>query len=68
MTTSSTAQAGGHPDLETSFSLKSPGEPEAAKNVIFNAPQGLFGNTNAIAQCPNPPLPSRNASPTPKRA
>jgi len=50
-TTNSTAQAGGHPDLETSFSLESPGEPEAAKNVIFNAPQGVFGNTNAITQC-----------------
>ena len=50
-TTSSTPQAGGHPDLETSFSLQSPGEPEAAKNVIFNAPRGLFGNTNAIARC-----------------
>ncbi len=50
-TTSSTAQAGGHPDLETSFSLERPGEPEAAKNVIFNAPQGVFGNTNAITQC-----------------
>ncbi len=50
-TTSSTPQAGGHPDLETSFTLESPGEPQAAKNVIFNAPQGLFGNTNAITQC-----------------
>ena len=50
-TTTSTSQAGGHPDLETSFTLQSPGEPEAAKNVIFKAPQGLFGNTNAITQC-----------------
>ena len=50
-TTTSTTQAGGHPDLETSFVLRSPGEPEAAQNVIFNAPQGLFGNTNAITQC-----------------
>ena len=39
-TTSSTTQAGGHPDLETSFSLASPGLPEAARNVIFNAPRG----------------------------
>ena len=44
-------QAGGHPDLETSFTLDNPGEPEAAKNVIFNAPTGLFGNPNAIDQC-----------------
>jgi hypothetical protein len=50
-TTSSTSQAGGHPDLETTFSLQGPGEPEAAKNVIFNAPKGVFGNTNAVTQC-----------------
>ncbi len=50
-TTMSTNLAGGHPDLVTSFELESPGEPEAAKNVIFNAPQGVFGNPNAIAQC-----------------
>ena len=25
--------------------------PEAAQNVIFNAPQGVFGNPNAIPQC-----------------
>ena len=48
---SSTPQAGGHPDLETSFSLNAPGQPEAARNVIFEAPQGVFGNTNAITQC-----------------
>ncbi len=50
-TTASTTQAGGHPDLSTSFTLKNPGEPEAAQNVIFNAPQGVFGNTNAITHC-----------------
>ena len=53
-TTSATPQiplAGGHPNLITSFSLQSPGSPEAAKNVIFNTPQGVFGNTNAITQC-----------------
>jgi hypothetical protein len=50
-TTSSTAQAGGHPDLETTFTLHSPGQPESAKNVIFNAPQGIFGNPNAIIRC-----------------
>src|ERR1700760_3878122 len=36
--------AGGHPDIHTSFELESPGQPEAAKNVVFNAPQGIFGN------------------------
>jgi hypothetical protein len=51
VTTTSTSLAGGHPDLETSFTLASPGAPEAAKNVTFEAPQGIFGNTNAITQC-----------------
>ena len=50
-TTSSTPQAGGHPDLTTSFELESPGDPESAQNVIFNAPEGVFGNPNAITQC-----------------
>ncbi len=50
-TTSSSSQAGGHPDLTTSFSLAAPGQPEAAKNVIFNAPQGVFGNPNALTRC-----------------
>ena len=43
--------AGGHPDLSTSFTLDDPGEPEAARNVIFNAPEGVFGNPNAITHC-----------------
>jgi hypothetical protein len=48
----STPQAGGHPNLTTSFSLSEPGAPEAAQNVIFNAPTGLFGNPRALTQCP----------------
>ena len=48
---SSTTQAGGHPDLETTLSLGSPGEPEAAENVIVNLPEGLFGNPHAITTC-----------------
>jgi hypothetical protein len=51
VTTSSDTQAGGHPDLTTSFALGSPGEPEAARDVIFNAPEGVFGNPNAISKC-----------------
>ncbi len=51
VTTSSTDQAGGHPDLSTGFSLHAPGTPEAAQNVIFNAPEGIFGNPNAITRC-----------------
>jgi hypothetical protein len=50
-TTSSDTTAGAHPDLSTSFTLEAPGEPEAAKNVIFSAPEGIFGNPNAIFQC-----------------
>jgi hypothetical protein len=50
-TTSSTEQAGGHPDLTTSFTLADPAGSEIAKNVIFNAPQGLFGNPNALTRC-----------------
>ncbi len=50
-TSMSTAQAGGHPDLTTYFKLESPGTPEAAKNIVFNAPIGVFGNPRAITQC-----------------
>ena len=50
-TTSSSNQAGGHPDLTTTFALHDPGSPEAAKNVIFNAPEGVFGNPNAMSRC-----------------
>lgn len=50
-TTSSDSQAGGHPDLTTYFALEDPGLPEAAKTVAFNAPEGIFGNPNAITRC-----------------
>jgi hypothetical protein len=50
-TEGSETQAGGHPDLTTSFSFGDPGKPEAAKNVIFNAPEGVFGNPNALTRC-----------------
>lgn len=48
---SSDTAAGGHPDLTTSFTLAGPGQPEAARNVTFNAPTGLFGDPNAVTQC-----------------
>ncbi len=51
ITTASTSLAGAHPNLETSLELESPGEPESAQNVTFDAPQGIFGNTNAITEC-----------------
>lgn len=46
-----TTQAGGHPDLSARFSLAEPGEPEAAQNVTVNLPEGVFGNPNAIPTC-----------------
>jgi hypothetical protein len=50
-TATSTTQAGAHPDLQTFFTLHDPGAPESAENVTFNAPEGVFGNPNAITQC-----------------
>jgi hypothetical protein len=50
-TTGTDPQAGGHPDLSTSFALEDPGAPEAARNVSFEAPRGIFGNPDAIARC-----------------
>jgi hypothetical protein len=44
-------QAGSHPDLTTVFSLEDPGKPEAAKNIEFNSPAGVFGNPNALTRC-----------------
>jgi hypothetical protein len=50
-TSSSDSQAGGHPDLVTSFTLEAPGSPAAAKSAVFNAPEGVFGNPNALTRC-----------------
>src|SRR4051812_4712903 len=50
-TASSNHEAGGHPDLSTSFRLSEPGVSEAARNVIFQAPEGIFGNPYAITHC-----------------
>ena len=50
-TSTTTSQAGGHPDLETSFTLENPGVLEAAKIVSFNAPTGVFGNAQAVTLC-----------------
>ena len=50
-TETSTNQAGGHPDLHTTFDLISPGVPEAAENVFVETPPGIFGNPNAVEQC-----------------
>jgi hypothetical protein len=50
-TTASESQAGGHPDLTTEFSLAEPGIHEAAKDVTFEAPEGVFGNPGALTRC-----------------
>src|SRR4051794_21213163 len=50
-TTASSNQAGGHPDLTTSFDLVEPGIAESPKNVIFNAPEGIFGTPSALLKC-----------------
>jgi hypothetical protein len=44
-------QAGGHPDIQTSFRLADPGAPEAAREVVFNMAEGFFGNPSAITRC-----------------
>ncbi|MGH2625051.1 MAG: hypothetical protein ACRDHY_00190, partial [Anaerolineales bacterium] len=49
--TTSTTQAGGHPDLTSTFALDAPGQPESAKNVIVDLPVGVFGNPQAISTC-----------------
>jgi hypothetical protein len=49
--TTSTTQAGGHPDLETRFELADPGNNEAAENVGVQLPRGVFGNPNAVSKC-----------------
>ena len=49
--TLSTDAVGGHPDIETSFTLSEPGVTEAARNVTVGTPAGIFGNPRAIDQC-----------------
>lgn len=50
-TTSSTSQAGGHPDLFTHFKLGGVGSSEVPKNVTFNTPKGVFGNPKVLSRC-----------------
>jgi hypothetical protein len=49
--TSSTSEAGGHPDLRTHIRLGSEGTPEVAKNITFETPRGLFGNPSVLVPC-----------------
>jgi hypothetical protein len=48
---SSDQRAGGHPDLITRLRLDKPGQPEIAKNVTINLPEGIFGNPGAVFKC-----------------
>ena len=48
---SSNQQAGGHPDLTARMRMVDPGQPEVAKNVTVNMPEGVFGNPGAIFRC-----------------
>jgi hypothetical protein len=47
----SSTQAGAHPDLSASFALAVPGAPESAREVVLDAPKGLFGNPGAVTRC-----------------
>jgi hypothetical protein len=44
-------EAGAHPDIEASFELENPGEPEIAKEIGVHLPTGVFGNPGAILRC-----------------
>jgi hypothetical protein len=52
VSTSST-EAGGHPDISTKFTLPNPGNPEVAKTIEARWPQGVFGNPQAVPRCSN---------------
>ena len=48
---SSTQQAGGHPDLNVRMQLENAAEPEVVRDLIFDLPEGVFGNPGAIYKC-----------------
>src|SRR3954449_10595675 len=62
-TTSSENGAGTHPDLTTVFKLAEPGVSEAAKDVVFEGPEGIFGNPNAVSECTAADFAINNCSP-----
>ena len=63
-TETSTTDAGSHPDLHTTFTLKSPGLPEAAENVYVETPSGIFGNPNAVEPCTSVVFAQQECPPT----
>jgi hypothetical protein len=48
----STSEAGGHPDIRTSFTLADPAGPEVPREVELQMPEGIFGNPGAVGRCP----------------
>jgi hypothetical protein len=46
-----TTEAGGHPDVTASLELEGAGDPEVAKNVMVNLPEGIFGNPDVLPIC-----------------
>jgi hypothetical protein len=47
----SNTEAGGHPNIRTSFTLLGAGEPEVAKDIAVEWPTGVFGNPQAVPRC-----------------
>lgn len=47
----SSSEAGGHPDIRTSFTLADPAGPEVAREVQVRMPEGIFGNPGAVNKC-----------------
>ncbi len=50
-TTSSSNLAGDHPDLQTKFKLSGAGDPEIAKDISFELPEGIYGNPSVLGTC-----------------
>jgi hypothetical protein len=51
--TSSNTEAGGHPNIQTQFTLPNAGDPEVAKTIEARWPTGVFGNPQAVPRCSN---------------
>src|SRR6478672_2889829 len=48
---STNSQAGAHGDFIAKLRLANAGQPEVAKNISVNVPEGVFGNPGAIFRC-----------------
>jgi hypothetical protein len=46
-----TTQAGSHPDLNVSLAIEDPGEPEAVRSLDVGTPPGFFVYPDAVPQC-----------------